>query len=258
MNSNRSSKLATALLATVLVLVLAVTAGAAVTSEVSGVPDGAQADSEQSATYTFSKLYEDGSKEWTLAGRTNLTGVQWTVKKQKLGGDVESESFTGQSFSTTVSSNNDIEKVVVTVQGTTPRVSNFTYEPRERFLFAQFNKSVGDANKVVTTTFLNHFTAESKQARQAIDSARRAIDEAGGHEQANQTLQNAISAYNSGNFDNAIDLADQAEQRARQAEQSRQRTQLALYAGVGVLALVVVFGGVYYWRSQQDTYDKLR
>lgn len=34
--------------------------------------------------------------------------------------------------------------------------------------------------------------------------------------------------------------------------------QLALYVGIGVLGLVAVFGGIYYWRAKQDTYDKLR
>lgn len=258
MNWNRSSRSATALLVALLVLVLTVATAAAVSTSTSGVPEEALAGSETNGTYTLGKLYEDGSSEWTLTGETAMSGARWVVKKRKLGGDVQTESFTGQNFSTTVSSRNNVETVVVTVDGTVPSISNFTYEPRETFLFARLNKSVGTSVKVVTATQVHHYTTDSKRARNAILDARTAIDDAGGNPQAERTLQNAISAYNSGNFANAIDLADQARKTARQAERSSQRTQLLLFVGLGVLALAGVFGGVYYWRTKRDRYDKLR
>lgn len=257
MNSNRSSS-PTAFLVALSLLVLAVSTGAAVTSTASGVPEDARVGSKQGATYTLNNLYEDNTREWTLTGRTSMTGVQWIVEKRKLGGDVETESFSGQSFSTTVSSENSVETVVVTVNGTVPEISNFSYDPRERFVFAQLHKSVGNSKTEVTTTRVHHYTKSSRQARQAIENASEAIQAVGGDEQANRTLHNAISSYEAADFDNAIDLANQAEQRARQAERASQRTQLALYGGIGVVGLVAVFGGVYYWRSRQDTYDKLR
>lgn len=37
-----------------------------------------------------------------------------------------------------------------------------------------------------------------------------------------------------------------------------QLVQLATFVGIGVVGLLAVFGGVYYWQSRQDTYDKLR
>lgn len=253
MNWSRYSKAFAALL----VLLATAAPVAAVTSSASGVPNGAQVGSEQEATYTLSNLYEDGTQEWTLTGRTNMTGVQWTVEKQKLGGDVETASFSGQTFSTTVSSNNDVERVTVTVRGTTPEVDNFTYEPREQYLFAQLNKSAGDAVTVIETTETHHYTTESQEARQAIESAQTAIDEAGGDEEAEDSLESAISAYNAENFGNAVDLAERAEGEAQQKQQAASRNQLLLFGGIGVLALFVVVGGVYYWRSQQDSYDKL-
>lgn len=53
-------------------------------------------------------------------------------------------------------------------------------------------------------------------------------------------------------------LTGPTETETRQVGRASQRTQLAIYAAIGVAALVAVFGGVYYWRSRQDTYDKLR
>lgn len=254
MNLSRFSKALAALL--VLSLVATPVAAVSVTSE--GLPEETQVQTETSATFTFTELYEDGAQEWTLDAKTNLTGAQWTVRKQKLGGDVVSESYQGSTFSTAVSSNEDVERVTVTVTGDTPQVGNFTYEPEETYLFAQFNKTVGDASNVVATDRVHHFTEQSKQARNAIESAQAAIDNAGGDGQAQQTLNNAISSYENGNFANAIDLANQAEQRATQKQQTSSRNQLLLYAGAGVVALLVVVGGVLYWRSQQDDYDKLR
>lgn len=253
MSWSRSSKA----LGVLLVLLAAVAPAAAVTSSASGVPNAAQVGSEQKATYTLGELYADGTQEWTLTGRTNMTGVQWTVEKRKLGGDVETKSYSGQSFSVQVSSNNDVEKVIVTVRGTTPEVRNFTYDPREQFLFVRLNKSFGDSAETITTTQVHHYTNDSKRAREAIESARSAIEAAGGDRQAEQLLNNAVSAYNSENFDNAADLARQAKREAKQKQQVSSRNRTLLYAGAGLLALLAVAGGVYYWRSQQDTYDKL-
>ncbi|WP_435197000.1 hypothetical protein [Natronomonas sp. EA1] len=254
MNLSRFSKALAAVL--VLSLIATPVAAVAVTSE--NLPAETQAQSEASATFTFSELYADGSQEWTLEAKTNLTGAQWTVKKQKLGGDVVSESYQGRTFETTVSSNENVETVTVTVTGDVPKVKNFTYDPVETYLFAGFNKTVGSASNVIATERVHHFTEKSKEARNAIESAQAAIDAAGGDQQAQQTLNNAISSYNNGNFANAIDLANQAEQRATQKQEVSSRNQLLLYAGIGVVALLAVVGGVLYWRSQQDSYDKLR
>lgn len=253
MSWSRSSKAVVALL----VLLSAAAPVAAVSTSASGVPDEAQVGEEREANYTLTELYADGTQEWTLTGRSNMTGVQWTVEKHKLGGNVETQSFSGSNFSVQVSSNDDVERVVVTVRGTTPGIDNYTYDPAETYLFAELNKTAGDAVEVVRTDEAHQYTNESKQARDAIKSAEATVEAAGGDEEAERLIRNAISAYEQENFDNAVDLAEQAQEAAEQTQRASNRNELIIYAVLGLIALLVLAGGVYYWRSQRDTYDKL-
>lgn len=252
MSLNRCSEA----VAVVLLLVVAAAPAAAVASDVTGLPEESQVGTDVRAEFTLTELYADGSQEWTLRGNTNLTAVQWTVEKRTLSGNVTRESYSGASFTTRVASSEDVESVVVTIAGTTPEVSNYTYEPPQTYRFAEFVKVVGDANETITERSVHHYTNESREARLAIDSADDAVNETSSDE-AKRLLNNSISAYNNGNFGNAIDLAEQAEGQARQRRQANQRTQLLLFGGIGVLALAAIGGGLYYYRSRQDDYDKL-
>lgn len=257
MNSNPSSKLGALLIVSAL-LFAAVTPAAAVSASGENVPDEAMVGEKVSATFTLTELYTD-YESWTLEGETDLRDVTWTVKQfDQAGNQVSQQSYDGQSFNESVSLDSDASEIRVRVTGTVPEVTEFSYDPEQSFTVASFTLvRQGGTQQALDDYSTHHFTAESKQARQAIDEAAAAVDGVD-NQQAQNQLNRAIEAYNNGNFDLALDLAQDAEQTARQAEQSRQRTQLALYGGLGVLALVAVFGGVYYWRSQQDTYDKLR
>ena len=242
--------------AVVLLLVVAVAPAAAVAADVTGLPQESQVGTDVRTQFTLTELYADGSQEWTLQANTNLTAAQWTVEKRTLSGNVTRESYSGGSFTTRVAANEDVESVVVTLAGTVPEVENFTYDPPQTYQFASFEKVVGDANETITRESVHHYTNESRQARQAIDSAGEAVD-ATSSDEAKRLLANAISAYDNGNFGNAIDLAEQAEEAARNRQQSNQRTQLLLFGGIGILVLALVGSGIYYYRSQQDDYDKL-
>jgi hypothetical protein len=252
MSLNRCSEA----VAVVLLLVVAVAPAAAVAADVTGLPQESQVGTDVRAQFTLTELYADGSQEWTLQGNTSLTGVQWTVEKRTLSGNVTRESYSGGSFTTRVSSNRDVESVVVTIAGTVPEVSNYTYAPPQTYRFARFEKVVGDANETITDRSVHHYTNESRQAREAIDSASEVVN-ATSSDEAQRLLDNSISAYDNGNFGNAADLAEQAEEAARSRQQSNQRTQLLLFGGIGVLALAAIGGAIYYYRSQQDDYDKL-
>lgn len=252
----RSTRSSSAVVAVLLALALAMPV-AAVSTSADGVPDRAEVDSEVEATFTLSELYSDGANEWTLRSSTALEGAAWTVKKQKLSGDVTSESYSGSSFETAVRSSENVETVTVTVTGDVPTVQNYSYDPAERFLLARFVRVRGENTADIDRQRVHHYTNESATAREAIDAAREAIDD-GSPQEARRDLDQAISAYNAGNFENAVSNAEDAEQRAVQAQRSQNQTQLLLYAGIGVVALVVVFGGIFYWRSQRDTYDRLR
>jgi hypothetical protein len=253
------SRCSRALVVVALLLTAVVVPAAAVSTNKDGVPEETKAGSEVTATYTFTELYTD-FESWTLHGSTELQGVTWTVRKlDQAGNQISQNSTDGATFDESVDIGEDTAKVVVRVRGTAPNVENFSYDPAEQFTLARFQlRRQGGTNQRITADEAHHFTAESKEARDEIASAQQAIDDAGGNQQAEQTLSNAISAYNAGNFGNAVDLANQAEQRASKAKQSQNTTQLLIYAGIGVVVLLLVVGGFAYYRSQQDTYDKLR
>lgn len=255
MRSSRCSSLA--LGALVLVLLVSVIPAAAVSTSAEGVPDSKAVGTEVQATFTLTDLYEDGVNQWTLRASTELEGVSWTVRKRKLSGDVVQENYAGKSFTTRVSADNDTDQVTVTVTGTVPAVKNWSYDPPERFRVAQLVQVRGENENRLGRWQSHQYTERSREARRAIEAAQAAIGESAPKEARND-LQQAISAYNAGNFDNAISNAEDAEQAAESAKQAQGQRQLLLYAGVGVVALLVVFGGIYYYRSRQDEYNQLR
>jgi len=240
-----------------LLLTVAVVPAAAVSTEAEGVPDDAEVGEEVEATFVLTDLYEDGSDEWTLTATTDLQNVNWVVEKRTLSGDTMRESYTGQSFETTVSASEDVDRVTVTVTGTTPEVGTWSYDPREQFVMTELVKDTGGSADRLGQWEVHHHTPESREARTAIESAEAAVADVD-HDGAERNLERAITAYEDGNHGLAVDLANEAEQQATQAKQASDRRQLLLYGGIGVVALLVVFGGLYYWRSQQDEYSQLR
>lgn len=259
-NWNRCSDLAAAF--AVLVLLLAAVAPAvAVSASETQVPDGATVGSQVNATVTLTQLYENPSLEsWELAGATDLTDVTWTVMwYDQTGARVNQQSYDGGDFSgATVSAAESHAEVRVRVTGTVPAVDGYTYDPQPSFtLFSlEQTRSGGTSNDVVSRN-ATHYTSESRQARQALDSAAATIEEASNPEEAETTFESAVSAYNAGNFDNAVSLANRAAEEASQVQSVQERNQLLLYGAVGVLGVLVAGGGVLLWRSRQDSYDKL-
>jgi hypothetical protein len=252
MNWSRCSR---TLLILLLLAAVAVPA-AAITASSSDVPDQQRVGEEERATITLEDLYEDGTNEWTLRGRTRLTNATWTVRKVTLNGDTSSQTFTGRSFETAVSSANNTERVEVVVRGRAPRVESFSYDPPQRFEFARLSKVVGENVNVVDTWEVHHYTDASQRARSAIDDAQPVVGGAGS-QQAREQLNRAIQAYESGEFGLARDLASDAESSARSAQQSSRTLRLALI-GVGVvIVLALLVGGVLYLRSQSGPGDPL-
>lgn len=254
MNSSRSSSL----LALLLVLVLSVGAVGAVTVSQADAPDEAAVGDDLTATFVLTDLYSDYD-QWTLRGETELENVTWTVEVfnqagDKLGGD---HTYDGQSFGHPVDIENGDHEVRVTVTGTVPAVGNYTYDPAETFLFAELVQArEGGTSETIQTYETHHYTEESGEARQAIDDAQDAIDEAGGHQEAERTLDSAISAYENENFENAIDLASQAQETAERKQTNQTRNRLILLA-VGALVLIgLVVGAVVYWRRSR-THSRL-
>ncbi|MFB6184914.1 MAG: hypothetical protein ABEI96_10200 [Haloarculaceae archaeon] len=256
MNSTRSSR-GIALAALLFVSVVAVGTAAAMSVGVDDAPGASQVGSEASATVTVEDPFTE-TNEWTLRGRTQLESVSWTVTVLQQGNQLSQHTYGNESFEQQLSLDNGGDELVVEISGTTPDVANYSYDPAQEYTVASLVQVQGSNPTVLRNVTAEYYTTRSRDAREAIDAADEAINAAGGNAQAEDLRDSAVSAYDVGNFDNAISLAEQSQNAARKAQQSHQTMQMVLY-GVGVLiGLVVVGGGVYYWRSQQDDNQRLR
>jgi len=259
MNSSRFSNIATAL---VLVLLVAAVPAAAVSVSGNSVPASVQVGQQQDVTYAVDDLYSDYDA-WTLSGQTELTQVTWTVTTyDQTNAKIEQQQYNGQSFQQPVAASDDVAKVTVRLQGTTPEWSNWTYDPAQQLTLASFAQTQeGGANETIQTSDARPYTTESQQARSAIDAAKTSIADASASgastQEAQSLLENAVSAYENGNFGNAESLASQAQNKAAGAAQSKQQTNLLLMIAGGVILLLLVAGGVYWYLQQRQTYDRL-
>lgn len=282
MTSSRSSKLtALALLFTVLLSVVA--PAAAVTVDQTDVPEEGEAGTQLSASFTLTELYKDPKWEsWTLTGETDLTNVTWTLTFINPQGDtIDRKSYDGQTFTqegiSTESNIGTVTEVRVEITGEVIAPSRYTYPEKEKFLLAQLTQTRGEEGSQgeIGTWPAHHYTTAdqdapdaapgTREARTELDRARAAIQEAddvgADTSEANQTLTTAISAYENGNFANAISLAETAREEANEAkdaaEKSDERSQLLMFGGAALAVVVLAGGGFWWYRNQQDDYDKL-
>ena len=253
----RSSK-STALLVLFVLAVAAVGTATAVSVDSTDAPEEAQVGDEITVTVTLTDLYNE-SDNWTLNGSTQLTSVTgWEVTKIQPNGNENTESFDGQqAFETEIASGDNLEEVELTITGNVPEVENYTYRPRQTFVAGEFNRVVGQNVNQIDSVEVHHYTNESRTARQAIADAESVVNGSDSQD-AQSRLQTAIDAFEDSSFDVAQTNAEDARNTAESAEESAQTTQLIIYAVVALVVLGLVGGGIYYWRSQQDDYDKLR
>jgi flagellar basal body-associated protein FliL len=209
-------------------------------------------------TVVIEDPFTEQPDQWTLNAETELRNVSWVVTTLDQGEQVNQGTYGGQSFSQNLNVDNGGDEVRIEITGDTPPVENYTYDPVERYTLWRLEAVSGDSTTTLNESQVHHYTNESKEARNAIDSAVETINETGGNSEARSTLNNSISAYDNNNFGNAVDLANEAENQAEQAEQSAQRTQLLIYGAIAVVVVVLVGGGIYYWQSQKDDYGKLQ
>lgn len=198
------------------------------------------------------------SETWTLNASTELENVRWTVTVLDQGNQLNETVYGEQTFQQELSLDNGGDEVRIEITGDTPPIENYTYEPPETYVLWDIDALSGSNAADLDTRTIHHYTNDSKDARLAITNATRTLNETGGNAEAQDTLNNSVSSYDNGNFGNAIDLANQARDEAEQAQQSKQTTQTLIYAAIAIVALVVVGGGIYYWRSQQQDYGKLQ
>lgn len=273
MSSNRCSEWAV-LLVVVLLALSTVPAAAAIDASEEASPDDVEVGSaveDGDAVYTLENLYSEADS-WVLSGETDLQDAQWTIVWYGQAGErLDRATPSGESFNVTVDRNDpdlDAEptSVEVSVTGTVPEVSNYTYEPQPSFTVAELAESPeGNSPEVILNDSATHYTEDSRAARNAIDDAQSAIDAANAAgadtSDAEGTLSNAVSSYEAENFGNAEDLAGDSQSAAETAEDEAESgggPPLLLYGGAAVVVLLLLGGGLY-WYSQgdDDDYGKL-
>lgn len=251
-------------LALVCLLVASAAVPAAGVSTTDGeMPDEAEVGTQVNASVTLTDLYKEPSLEsWTLAGETELADVTWTVTYyDQTGSKVDQEAFDGQAFDgAEIAAADGVSEVRVKVTGTVPEVEAYSYDPAQTVTLVSLTqtRSGGSSNDLAARE-IHHYTEESAAARTALDGAAAAIASVDGAntEEAETTLDNAVSAFENGNFELATSLAGEAESGANAAEQSTETRRFIIYAVGGLVALGTLVGGVFWYRSRQSTHDKL-
>lgn len=228
---------------------------AAVQSQPDELPAESEVGTDFSATLEITELFDE-FESWTLAGETELDNATWTIKQfDQAGSEVSRTETDGQEMAQEISIDDGTSRVEVRVTGTTPEIDNLSYQPPDRFVVASFTQErEGGSNNDIATHESNHYTPESKEAREAIASAEAAV-EGSGSDAAQLSLESAISAYESGDFDNAINNAERAENEAGQSQLVRN-----VLLGAGVVVVLAVLIGVGYWiyKSRQQDTSRLR
>lgn len=253
--------------ATVLaVLVVAgLLAGTAVAVSVanSDVPEESKVGDPAEASATITDLYEgEGNEEWTLVVNTELENTSWTIEYLDQTDSVlnttevsDRQAITGRTVAPPV------DEIRIRVTGTTPPIEEFEYESDQTYVGLRIGQRMGGTEETVESWEVVHYTQDSRSARQALDAADQAIQDArdagASVDSAVTDFENAVQAYNGGNFELAQELANDAERKANDARQSDGLPILPIAGGVVVL-VALAGGGIYYYRQQQRKGTKLR
>jgi cobalamin biosynthesis Mg chelatase CobN len=246
-------------LAIALVCLVAVSGTAtALSVTTTDVPSETEVGDDVSTTLTVEDPFTDQPDEWTLEGETELENVSWVVTVTDQGDQVNQEVYDGSSFTHDLTKSDGGDQVAVEVSGTAPEIENYSYAPEETYTLAALSTVQGDNVQEIESWSVHHFTNESQHARTTIAEAETLVNQTGPGAGAQRSIEQAISSYNTGNFENAISNADDATAAAKSAKQSQEQSQMLFMGGAGLAAVVVLGGGIYYWRSRQQTYDKLR
>ncbi len=261
MNLTRCSETA-GLLALVAVLALAAGAFGALGAEFDGeVPDSAEVGSEVEVEQLTLTDPFSVSDEWTMQVRTQLNSPQLTMIARDGAGNPVREVDVFEPTTELVLNNTAISTVEFTVRGTVPEIGGegpgqFDYENRalESINVLEIREDLDSRTRSVEngTFTLHRFTEGSLMARQAIDNASDAAEEANS-DQARARIDEAITFYNNEAFEAAAEAAGDAE---RTADDSGGMT-LLLVGGIAAI-LLVVGGSVYYLRYRQQPESKLQ
>lgn len=248
-----TNRVLTLLVVCALAATLFVAPATAVESTTDDLPEEAEVGGDVEATFELTELFDE-HEQWTLEGETELRNATWSVKLYDQGGNQIDTSETG-SLSQEIDIDDGVSRVEVRVVGTAPPVDNYSYDPPQQFVAANLTQTAaGGSQQAIASYQVHHYTQESDEAREAIDSARDAV-ESSSSDGGQALLNSAISSYENENFGNAIDSAVQAEEEASQNRLLR----MGAMGLVAVVVLVVLVGGGYrLYRSRQQGPSRLK
>jgi hypothetical protein len=259
MNLTHCSRLTIAFAAVLVLLVGAL--GATAVPFDGDPPDSAQVGTEVDTEITMTEPYAV-AEEWTMRVSTELQEARLTVTTLDGAGDPVDTIDRTQNSLVLRLNDSSISEVRFEIRGDVPEIGGdgpgeYNYENRaqENITVLQIQETFsGQVRTVENGTFeLHRFTPNSQDARQAIDSAMTAAEEADS-DNARNRIDEAITFYNNAEFGEAVDAANEAEETA---DSGGSRTTLILVGAV--IAVLVVVGGVaYYLRSRQEPANKLQ
>ncbi len=250
----RSSKLVAAVVAVLLFGTLFAGSAGAVGSSPQDLPEESEVGTDFEATFEVTELFDE-FEQWTLVSETELDDSTWTIRQyNQAGSEISRQDVDGQTALDSIDIDDGTATVEVRVTGTTPELGNLSYDPPDRFTVANFTlERNGGTERSIGQHESHHYTEESREARAAIDRASDAVGDSGGD--ARSSLDSAISAYENGNFENAVTLADRAENEATQSQLIR-NALLALGAAIVLVALIG--GGYWVYKSRQQGPSRLK
>jgi len=225
-------------------------------------PDSAEAGSELELDVVLTEPFAVGD-EWTMAVSTELEDARLQITPRDGAGEPVEGKVVDEvdpGIVTVEVDDSSISTIEFSVRGEVPRIDSARYSYEDRSLENTTALEVTEQLNGITQDIENgifevhRFTEDSRAARQAIDAASVAVEDADSDDARNR-LNEAIDFYDNADFDNAITAAEDAEDIADSEGETR-RT-LLLVGGV-VLALAAVGGVAYYWRSQQEPANKLQ
>lgn len=259
MNWIHSSK--TAALGVLLATVLIVSGTAGAVSFEAQPPESTQVGDTVSMEVTMTDAFEDPlPNSYTVQATTQLNNADFTIRATNVAGDtVIQEDVANDTFDDLeLNSQDGIDEVTIIVEGDVPEMSEFNYQDleTENYTAIELSRVVeGGTSQLEGGAWTGHrYTEQSQQARTAIDDANESVQSADSSN-AEEDLERAIDAYNSGNFQNAVSLAEEAQS---SAEGDQQTTQLLLIGGAVVVLVAVIGGGTYFWKQRQQDTSKLR
>lgn len=220
MSWSHSSKIGL-LAVSVVLLIAAVGVASAVSVTTEQAPEEAEVGEDVTVNVELQDVFEEESS-WEINGQTELQDAEWTIELYHDGERVDTRESSGEQPEPVYLEDGitETDRAVVTVEGSAPELSNASYDDPATFLGGEVAQvpSEGDS-EVLSQQRVRLYSEDSRDARSSLEGANETIESAAaggaGVSSAESTFQDAVAAYDDGEFADAISLAEDAESQAQ-------------------------------------------